>query len=150
MALIACPECGRQVSNQAVACPECGYPIASDTIIAANAASAAHPDMVEVEFSRPAYFHSQMNGMVYVDGDHVGDAEACTSFRVYLSTGSHHVDIESSEKGVFHHKDRVAASELNIPRGIRLVRVRLQVQEGLKKLMNGGKCLVVASVEYER
>jgi len=27
MALIKCPECGREVSDQAVACPECGYPI---------------------------------------------------------------------------------------------------------------------------
>ena len=27
MALIKCPECGRQVSNQASACPNCGYPI---------------------------------------------------------------------------------------------------------------------------
>ena len=27
MALINCPECGRQVSDQAAACPECGYPI---------------------------------------------------------------------------------------------------------------------------
>lgn len=27
MALVKCPECGRQVSNQASACPNCGYPI---------------------------------------------------------------------------------------------------------------------------
>ena len=27
MALINCPECGKQVSNQAIACPNCGYPI---------------------------------------------------------------------------------------------------------------------------
>ena len=27
MALIKCPECGRQVSDQAAACPECGCPI---------------------------------------------------------------------------------------------------------------------------
>jgi len=30
MALISCPECGRQVSDKAVACPDCGYPIASN------------------------------------------------------------------------------------------------------------------------
>ena len=29
MALINCPECGRQVSDKAAACPDCGYPIAS-------------------------------------------------------------------------------------------------------------------------
>ena len=27
MALVACPECGREVSDQALACPHCGYPI---------------------------------------------------------------------------------------------------------------------------
>jgi hypothetical protein len=28
MALINCPECGCEVSDQAVACPSCGYPVA--------------------------------------------------------------------------------------------------------------------------
>jgi hypothetical protein len=28
MALINCPECGKQVSTEAQACPACGYPIA--------------------------------------------------------------------------------------------------------------------------
>jgi hypothetical protein len=27
MALVPCPECGREVSDQALACPHCGYPI---------------------------------------------------------------------------------------------------------------------------
>lgn len=29
MAIISCPECGKQVSDRAVSCPECGYPINS-------------------------------------------------------------------------------------------------------------------------
>ena len=29
MALIACPECGREVSNSAAACPSCAYPVAT-------------------------------------------------------------------------------------------------------------------------
>ena len=29
MALIQCPECGREISDQAEACPGCGYPIAA-------------------------------------------------------------------------------------------------------------------------
>jgi DNA-directed RNA polymerase subunit RPC12/RpoP len=28
MALVKCPECARQVSDQAPTCPQCGYPIA--------------------------------------------------------------------------------------------------------------------------
>jgi membrane protein YdbS with pleckstrin-like domain len=31
MALINCPECGKQVSTAAQSCPSCGYPIASQT-----------------------------------------------------------------------------------------------------------------------
>ena len=29
MALITCPDCGKQVSNRATACPDCGCPIGS-------------------------------------------------------------------------------------------------------------------------
>lgn len=32
MALIRCPECGRQVSNRAISCPNCGYPISKEVI----------------------------------------------------------------------------------------------------------------------
>ena len=31
MALIKCPECGRQVSDKARACPGCGCPVADET-----------------------------------------------------------------------------------------------------------------------
>ena len=31
MALIECPECGREVSSSAVACPECAYPVGAGT-----------------------------------------------------------------------------------------------------------------------
>ena len=27
MALIKCPECGKEISDKATACPNCGYPI---------------------------------------------------------------------------------------------------------------------------
>lgn len=30
MAIIQCPECGRNVSDRAISCPECGYPISAD------------------------------------------------------------------------------------------------------------------------
>lgn len=32
MALINCPECGCEVSDQATACPSCGYPVASGAV----------------------------------------------------------------------------------------------------------------------
>jgi membrane protein YdbS with pleckstrin-like domain len=36
MALINCPECGREVSREATACPQCGYPVAERLADAAN------------------------------------------------------------------------------------------------------------------
>jgi len=32
MALILCPECGKEVSSMAKACPQCGYPIVENTL----------------------------------------------------------------------------------------------------------------------
>lgn len=31
MALIKCPECGKEISDKAPTCPNCGYPINTDT-----------------------------------------------------------------------------------------------------------------------
>lgn len=53
MALINCPECGREVSREATACPQCGYPVAERLGAAASAAlpaSAATP-LLEVRAS---------------------------------------------------------------------------------------------------
>jgi uncharacterized membrane protein YdbT with pleckstrin-like domain len=36
MALIVCPECGKQVSTEAKACPSCGYPVAERNVSAAS------------------------------------------------------------------------------------------------------------------
>lgn len=37
MALIACPACGREVSDAATACPHCGHPLkATDTVLTRN------------------------------------------------------------------------------------------------------------------
>lgn len=40
MALIKCPDCGREVSSRAKSCPQCGCPIAEETIVPAAPASA--------------------------------------------------------------------------------------------------------------
>ncbi len=42
MALIACPECNKQISNSATSCPHCGFPLQSDvnqTISTSNASN---------------------------------------------------------------------------------------------------------------
>ena len=36
MAIILCPECGKQISDRAAACPECGYPISTEAATQEN------------------------------------------------------------------------------------------------------------------
>jgi len=46
MALIACAECGGQVSDKATACPHCGAPIASTDIQGAQSVSSSDPENI--------------------------------------------------------------------------------------------------------
>jgi len=41
MALIACPECGEQVSDAAASCPKCGHPIRVDSVVVVAAPNQA-------------------------------------------------------------------------------------------------------------
>ena len=43
MALIPCPECGREVSSAAPACPACGYPLHAGSATPASPAPPAEP-----------------------------------------------------------------------------------------------------------
>ena len=33
LALVRCPECGREISDQAIACPSCGFPISKHVAV---------------------------------------------------------------------------------------------------------------------
>jgi uncharacterized membrane protein YdbT with pleckstrin-like domain len=48
MALINCPECGKQVSTSAKACPNCGYPVAQHVPQAPAAITSAGPASTEL------------------------------------------------------------------------------------------------------
>jgi membrane protein YdbS with pleckstrin-like domain len=61
MALINCPECGRQVSTAATACPACGFPVAEKAVEqtgqpAESAASVREELLLEVRTSWWKYF----------------------------------------------------------------------------------------------
>jgi uncharacterized membrane protein YdbT with pleckstrin-like domain len=53
MALINCPECGREVSREATACPQCGYPVAERL---AGAATQTHSVEMLLEV-RPSWWN---------------------------------------------------------------------------------------------
>jgi hypothetical protein len=59
MALIKCPECGKEVSTSAKSCPSCGYPVAEKTAeVAAQAGTPVKSDelLLEVRQSWWGYF----------------------------------------------------------------------------------------------
>ena len=56
MALIACPECGREVSSSAPACPACGYPVAADQKVSPEPTSASSEVLAEIRPSWWGYF----------------------------------------------------------------------------------------------
>ena len=56
MALIACPECGREVSSSAPACPACGYPVATDQKVSAEATAPTSEVLAEIRPSWWGYF----------------------------------------------------------------------------------------------
>lgn len=53
MAMIKCPECGREVSSAAPACPACGFPVAAQTA-AQPAPTSSDEILAEV---RPSWWH---------------------------------------------------------------------------------------------
>jgi membrane protein YdbS with pleckstrin-like domain/ribosomal protein L37E len=49
MSLIACPECGKQISTEAKSCPACGYPLAERRASATGAPAADSRDGVDTQ-----------------------------------------------------------------------------------------------------
>ena len=83
MALIKCPECGREISSKALSCPHCGNPINMRQEIPVN-------------FTRI----SKMSGaackfVIYVDGMIVGQLKNGESFTTSIMQGGHQLDIEA-------------------------------------------------------
>jgi hypothetical protein len=69
MALMSCPECGKQVSDKAAACPHCGAPIAASSSSAAPRAGeprAEHGEPVEVYNPRQDQFLTRNRGCLEV------------------------------------------------------------------------------------
>lgn len=60
MAMIKCPECGRDISDAASACPGCGAPVRKAGC------------MVRFERPRAIIWGVAVNGVLYVDGQRAG------------------------------------------------------------------------------
>lgn len=83
MALINCPECGKEISDKALTCPNCGTPI--------NMRMA-----IPVTFVRPKAFTGGMIKIfVYVDSQKEGALANGKSFDTELMTGRHIVEFDA-------------------------------------------------------
>jgi len=68
MALINCPECGKQISDQAKNCPDCGYPINSEVIIVdkRNNRELKAPPTVVVESKEGCFLQTLNTGCMII------------------------------------------------------------------------------------
>ena len=137
MALIKCPECGREISDKASACPSCGTPIADKKI--------------PVHFERKKAFGGSANtGTVMVDGVAVGSASNGASFDVMLSAGNHNVVIESKTTGVFA-SGRTNGTNINIPSDAKSVDVEIKLKNDVSSFFgSGGMAIVIGEVRVHR
>lgn len=124
MALIKCPECGKEISDKASACPNCGSPIKTAGCI------------VHFERKKAMFVGSAVSGTVCVDGRHVGSASNGASFDVELSYGSHSVSIESSIAGQLA-SNRSTVETLDIPQGAKRVNVEIGVKQDAVSVLMG-------------
>lgn len=86
MALIKCPECGKEISDKAKACPNCGAPI---SVIAGKT--------VPVTFTRPHSFGGKLiHADALIDERKVGTINDDESFTVKVPVGTHRVTIETN------------------------------------------------------
>lgn len=149
MALIKCPECGKEISSLAVACPNCGIPIAGVVEVKAI-------KKVPVTFWREKkYGGSAINAVVSVDEKRVGSACNGDSFTIDLAVGKHIIVIESSlshvsyiDNSVNHIGDNTTSSRvsnLDIPESAKSVRIKV----GLKRLSRWGDNAFIDVLEIE-
>lgn len=128
MALISCPECGKQISDKASSCPNCGTPIAEKK--------------VKVHFFRKKSVYGVIaTGTVFVDGVPVGSASSGSEFDVMLSVGSHNVVIESRASGMIG-SGRSNSTMINIPSDAKSVDVEMKPKTDANSFFGGGGPIV--------
>lgn len=137
MAMIKCPECGRDISDAASACPGCGAPVRKAGC------------MVRFERPRAIIWGVAVNGVLYVDGQRAGSVANGATFEVYLSYGQHSASIESN-KSLNLASKRSNADTLNIPMGAKKVIVTIKGKSDVVTALGGGAKLGIADVEVIR
>ena len=76
MAMIQCPECGKEISDKALTCPNCGVPINMEM-------------PVKVTFATPSSFKVAPKLEIYVDNEYQGALRKAESLDVEVYPGRH-------------------------------------------------------------
>ena len=136
MALINCPECGKEISDKALSCPNCGTPIANKK--------------VRVHFHRKKTFVGSANtGTVIVDGAAVGSASNGSEFDAMLSIGTHNIVIESTTHGMLAN-NRSNSTTIDIPGNAKSVDVEIKLKNDVGSFLYGGMAIVIGEVNIYR
>lgn len=85
MALIKCPECGKEISSNATACPNCGNPVPKR--------------MCDVCIERSSsLLGGGLSCYVYIDGNMIGELKRGGTLNLSLPVGIHVVSTESNAR----------------------------------------------------
>ena len=94
MALISCPECGKEISDKAPSCPSCGVPIAAQVALATEGAQPAPQQVVTVNAKRSGgtwegigfllIVIGMIIGMASGDDNHIGGFMGLVGFVLFI------------------------------------------------------------------
>ena len=91
MALVKCPECGKEISNQAASCPNCGMPLCQTTI---KSAPVPHPndDLLRCPKCYSTNLHVDKTG--FSGGKAIAGAVVAGGIGILAGAiGSHNIDV---------------------------------------------------------
>lgn len=137
MAMIQCPECGREISDKASTCPGCGAPVQKPGCT------------VRFERPRAILVGTAVSGTVYIDGQRAGSVANGASFEVFLPYGEHSVSFESN-CAMQLASNRSNAQTLDVPAGAKKVIVTVKVRQDVVSAFGGATKLGIANVEVVR
>ena len=123
MAMIKCPECGKEVSSAAPSCPNCGMPLSEKKI--------------PIHFQRKKTFSGSANsGNIRIDGVVCGSACNGTDFETMITVGKHTLQIEAELHG-FRSTGFADNKTIDIPTNAKRVEVQIAVKSSFSSFILG-------------
>lgn len=129
MALVKCPECGKEISSKAAACPNCGNPMPKQ--------------MCDIIFQRLSTMMVAVMCNVSIDGNPVGTIKSGDELRTTISVGTHRITLESYAAVRAAVPASQVVENITVEENTKQVNVRIKTKAGL----TAGKC-VFDSITY--